>query len=308
MYGVDEGNIPVEEPWVTELLRDITMDEAYTPVWRLAEGYHPSEESIRIAIGVLSPMEQQLVYVLYRDEVSVEDTYRLLDIAPNKAAKMLSDVLERLRNPCLLRMALKGLAECQRETDSLHEMQAADIFVLGLEVLGIPVYYYDVFVMAGIYTIGEAAAFLVNVEEVTIMEDAVPTDTRAFMKQQLTENKLWDKLLDYLASLDSGWQKELGRTALVSRGKKSCGCDNERLVSICLNQLSGTEREVLTYLYRKHASERLVAGLLHTTEETVAEIHKSALAHLGMAMREAVDDRNNIPSVMGNPFFENTTE
>ena len=49
MLSSVNGEPAWEAPWVTSLLRDVLLEEAFIPVWRYATEYQPCEESAKEA-------------------------------------------------------------------------------------------------------------------------------------------------------------------------------------------------------------------------------------------------------------------
>ena len=80
MPAVDNSASAMEEPWVTELLRDVLLEEAFIPVWRYATEYHPCEGSAMEAIHMLPLPEQEVLCALYRDELPLESVYENLPV------------------------------------------------------------------------------------------------------------------------------------------------------------------------------------------------------------------------------------
>lgn len=266
-----------EAPWVTSLLRDVLLEEAFIPVWRYAAEYQPCEESAREAIGELPIQEQRVLYSLYRDEKPLEVVYAELSMGAAMVGNILGHAIAHLRRPCLLRIILKGREACERESTLLQTLPVEDIMILGLETLSIPVDSCDIYVAAGVQTIEHLMCLLIYRDEECM---GVPVSMLAATQQRMEELHLWGLLSSYSHSEENRWWLRLcgSATALYRR----CPCsvdtrvDKDKVLSV-LDRLPTEYGEVLSSIYVHGASERMFARRREISEETVIELHHQAL-------------------------------
>ena len=286
--GRKEPQRTQEEPWVTELLRDILREDSHIPVWRNADEYSPNEESIGIAIAQLPLRERNLIYALYRDELPLQAAYDIDHLSSQEAAAILTHALSELRKPCQLRIAMKGLAVCTEESKAICRLPPEDIVELGIEAMSLPLFVWDAYNSVGIKTIGELRGYLMDADMVQDPGVPISEPIRRSTLARMRELGIWNTLLP--AEDDSS----LWLNALVKALPKELICLRSeimlRRVTLALDGLSSIEREVLTGIYRMRHSERLMSLHMRVEESEVSAIHLQALVHLRKSIEQAIED------------------
>lgn len=277
MLSSVNGEPAWEAPWVTSLLRDVLLEEAFIPVWRYATEYQPCEESAKEAISELPIQEQRVLYSLYRDEKPLEVVYAELSMGAAMVGNVLGHAIAHLRRPCLLRIILKGRGACERESTSLQTLPVEDVMILGVEALSIPVDCYDVYVSAGVQTIEHLMCLLIYRDEECM---GVPVSMLAATQRRMEELHLWAPLSSYFHSEENRWWLRLCGSAAALYRRCPCSVDarvgKDKVLSV-LDQLPTEYGEVLSSIYGHGASERMFACRRQVAEEAVMELHHQAL-------------------------------
>lgn len=280
MPSTDNGASLLEEPWVTELLRDILQEESFTPVWRHAVEYHPCEKSALEAIRMLPTIEQEVIHALYKEELPLTATYAKLDISAAVAGNTLSHALAQLHKPCLLRIILKGAEACERESSSLSELSAEDVLLLGVETLSLSIEAYDIYVTAGVQTIENLMCLLIYGSDEC---KSVPSSIQEQTRHRLEELNLWAPLRRYLLSEENQWWQRLYLCAVAACRRPGDITKPELTKAKMLSAIASLpEREgkALTSLYTHGASELMFAFQTRMSEEAVEGLHHQSLVEL----------------------------
>lgn len=285
MPAVDNSASAMEEPWVTELLRDVLLEEAFIPVWRYATEYHPCEGSAMEAIHMLPLPEQEVLCALYRDELPLESVYEKLHIGAAVVANTLGHALAQLRKPCLLRIILKGKATCERESAQLRTLSAEDVLLLGVETLSLPVGACDVCTEVGVRTIENLMCLLIYG---TGEDEAVPVPVQGEIRSRMVELRLWAPLRNYLLSEENLWWQRLYSCATAAPryqgDSKELKPTKERVLG-AMAKLPPERKEVLLSLYAHGASERMYARRKKVTEESIIKLHHLSLVEFARIVR-----------------------